>query len=157
MSSFIITMELAHNQYTISLSLFILSERAYTQVGEGAERKGERESQAGSKLSAWSPTWGPISQTVRPWPELKSSQALNQLAPLNTPFYEVQEEAKLICEDINCNSGCQDRWSKDKMERDPSELARMMAYSIFQLECWLHGYMHLSKLIKLSLYVITPV
>ena len=32
---------------------------------EGAETEGERESQAGSELSAQSPTWGSNPQTVR--------------------------------------------------------------------------------------------
>ena len=43
----------------------------------GAERKGKRESQAGSSLSAWSPTRGSIARNVRSWfvrsrPEPKS-------------------------------------------------------------------------------------
>ena len=38
----------------------------------GAETEGERESQAGSALSAWSPMQGSNPRTVRSWPELKS-------------------------------------------------------------------------------------
>ena len=37
-----------------------------------AEREQEREFQAGSMLSAQSPTWGSISKTVRSWSEQKS-------------------------------------------------------------------------------------
>ena len=38
--------------------------RAHTHVSlRGAERKGEREAQAGSLMSAWRQTWGLISQT----------------------------------------------------------------------------------------------
>ena len=51
------------------------------QAGWGAEREGkrERESQAGSTISAWSPMWGSISWTLRSWLELKLSWMLNQL------------------------------------------------------------------------------
>lgn len=49
---------------------------------------------------------------------------------------------------------CQDRWGRDKMERDPNELPRKMAYSTFQLECSLHGYTLLSKLTKLPLVIV---
>ena len=46
--------------------LFIyLTEEEGERAGGGAEREGERESQAGSTLSAQSPTLGLISQTVR--------------------------------------------------------------------------------------------
>ena len=40
--------------------------------GRGRERGIEREFQAESVLSAWSPTWGLTSQTPRSWPEPKS-------------------------------------------------------------------------------------
>ena len=46
-----------------------LRERA--RAGKG-QREGERESQAGSVLSAQSPMWGLMSHTVRSWPEPKS-------------------------------------------------------------------------------------
>ena len=39
--------------------------------GRGAEREGERDYQAGSALSAQSPTWGLNPWTMRSWPELK--------------------------------------------------------------------------------------
>ena len=37
----------------------------------GAEREGDRESQAGSTLSGWSPIWGSNPPTMRSWPEPK--------------------------------------------------------------------------------------
>ena len=39
---------------------------------EGAEREGDRGSEAGSLLTAESPMWGSNPRTVRPWPEPKS-------------------------------------------------------------------------------------
>ena len=51
--------------------LFCERECAHTQVSEGQQER-ERESQAGSALSAWSPTWGSNPRTVRSWPEPKS-------------------------------------------------------------------------------------
>ena len=39
---------------------------------QGRGREGERESQAGSALTAQSQTWGSISWMIRPWPEPKS-------------------------------------------------------------------------------------
>ena len=39
--------------------------------GRGREKRGERESQAGSKLSVRSLTWGSNPQSVRSWPGLK--------------------------------------------------------------------------------------
>ena len=38
----------------------------------GAERERQRESQAGSTMSAWNPMWGSNSRTTRSWPEPKS-------------------------------------------------------------------------------------
>ena len=55
------------------LSLFIYfweRQRQIVCMGEG-QREGGRESQAGSVLSAWSPTWGSNSRTMRSWAELK--------------------------------------------------------------------------------------
>ena len=43
----------------------------------GAERDRERESQAGSLLSAQRQLWGLNSRTLRSWPEPKSSRILN--------------------------------------------------------------------------------
>ena len=40
-------------------------------AGEG-QREGDTEWEAGSELSAQSPTWGSNSRTARSWPELKS-------------------------------------------------------------------------------------
>ena len=50
--------------------LFTYLQRECVSRG-GAKREGERKSQAGSMLSAQSPTWGLISRTMRSWPELK--------------------------------------------------------------------------------------
>ena len=51
--------------------------------GGGTEREGDTESEAGSALSAQSPTWGLNSRTTRLWPELKLD--LIQLSPPGTP------------------------------------------------------------------------
>ena len=48
----------------------MLRERESMSSG-GAKRKGDRESQAGSTLSAQSLTWDSIPQTVRSGPKLK--------------------------------------------------------------------------------------
>ena len=61
--------------------LFIL-ERASVSQG-GAEREGDRGSEAGSALTAVSLLWGSISGTVRPWPELKLDT--QQTEPPNVP------------------------------------------------------------------------
>ena len=58
--------------YCVSLQLcccclFVCFERE-----RGRQREGERESQAGSALSALSPMWGSNPRTVRSWPEPKS-------------------------------------------------------------------------------------
>ena len=44
----------------------------FWERGREWQRAWERESQVGSVLSVWSPTWGPNSQTMRSWNELKS-------------------------------------------------------------------------------------
>ena len=58
-----------HSIFTpLKKNSFIYFERQHmhTQAGEGqGGREEERESQAGSKLSTQSPTWGLISQTMR--------------------------------------------------------------------------------------------
>ena len=46
--------------FFFNVYVFIMSE-----WGRGRERGGERESQAGSVLSAQSPMWGSISRTMR--------------------------------------------------------------------------------------------
>ena len=55
---------------------FILREREHVskhaQVGWGAKREGDRESQVGSSPSTQSPMWGSNSRTMRSWLELKS-------------------------------------------------------------------------------------
>ena len=56
--------------YLFIISLFILRETERVSRG-GAEREGERQSQAGFTLSAWRPMWGSNSQNMRSWPELK--------------------------------------------------------------------------------------
>ena len=65
------------------LSLFIYCER---ESHGGAEREGERESQAGSTLSVQSPTWGSSSQNyeIMTWTEIKS-WSLNWLRHPGTP------------------------------------------------------------------------
>ena len=65
-------MALCAFQYVVHffLSLFILR-RMSLSWGE-AEKEEERESQAGSTLSAQSTTWGSVPWTVRSWPEQKS-------------------------------------------------------------------------------------
>ena len=55
----------------ILLSLFIYFERESEWASRRGQKKRERESQAVSTLSAWSPTWGSNPQTMRSWPELK--------------------------------------------------------------------------------------
>ena len=57
--------------YLTLKKIFTLRKRESTGEG-GARREGERESQAGSALSAQSPMRGLNSQTVRSWPEQKS-------------------------------------------------------------------------------------
>ena len=83
--------------FFLSIYLFIYFEREREREREsrgGAERKGERESQAGSMLSAWSLTWGSIPQIVRSWPESwTESGMLNRLshpdAPVDTLFWDL--------------------------------------------------------------------
>ena len=54
------------------LNLFIYFEREGEKASrEETEREGERESQAGSMLSAQSSMWGSNPQTIRSWPKLK--------------------------------------------------------------------------------------
>ena len=65
------------------LSLFILREKKRTSGKGQREIEGERESQAGSTLSAWSPMWGPNSGTMRSWPEPKLR--IGRLNPLSHP------------------------------------------------------------------------
>ena len=56
-----------------SISFFYVNLFARESVsGGGTEREGEREFQAGSRLSAQSPTLGLSPQTMRSWPEQKS-------------------------------------------------------------------------------------
>ena len=68
---------LLFNLFLKNVCLFISSQRSYAR-GVGAERekeraeRGERESQAGSTLSAESQMWGSNPRTVRSWPEAKS-------------------------------------------------------------------------------------
>ena len=50
--------------------IYLFWERVWTREGQ-REREGKRESQAGSTLSAQSPTRGLISWTVRSWPDPK--------------------------------------------------------------------------------------
>ena len=53
--------------------IYFERERKHTRTrGSEGQREGERESQAGSTLSAQSPTQGSISQTMRSWPKPKS-------------------------------------------------------------------------------------
>ena len=72
------TFLLVRDFFIFFLSLFILREnfiylldRGKVQVGGGAEREGERESQAGSRLSR-EPNAGLDSRTLGSWPEPKS-------------------------------------------------------------------------------------
>ena len=51
--------------------IYLFWERESTQAREGL-RERKKESQAGSTLSAQSPTQGSISRSVRSWPELQS-------------------------------------------------------------------------------------
>ena len=58
-----------HSCGVLKMCIYFERKKACTEVGEGQR---ERESQAGSSLSAQSPVWGLISQTMRSWPELIS-------------------------------------------------------------------------------------
>ena len=69
------------------LSLFIYFERDKDSMSRGqAEREGDRESQAGTALSAQSPMWGsnPWNHEFMTWAETKS-QTLNQLSHRGAP------------------------------------------------------------------------
>ena len=60
------TLFIRHTSETLKfIFTYSETEREREQAGEG-RRERETESHAGSVLSAQSPTWGPISQTVRP-------------------------------------------------------------------------------------------
>ena len=64
----------------VQVYLFILREKESSSRG-GAEREGERKSQAGPHLSVWSLMQGSNSQTVRSWPGPKSrAEHLTDLA-----------------------------------------------------------------------------
>ena len=67
----LIIQKIEHLFFFLNAYLFILRERESTHTG-GAEREGDRESQAGSTLSSQSLMWGSNSWTERSWPELKS-------------------------------------------------------------------------------------
>ena len=58
--------------------------------GEEGQREKERGNPKQAPSSAWSPTWGSFSWTMRTWPKLSSRQSLNQLshsgAPKTFPF-----------------------------------------------------------------------
>ena len=58
--------------------MFIYCGQRQSMSRGGAERQGDTESKAGSKLSAQSPTWGSNSQTARSWPEPKSDAQLTE-------------------------------------------------------------------------------
>ena len=67
----------------VFLSWFIYWERKRERErmsGGGDEREGEGQSQACSVLSAWSPTWGSIPQTVRSWRVKIRSRTFNWLS-----------------------------------------------------------------------------
>ena len=67
--------------------LFILRESKQECEQGGAERVGEKQSQAGP-LSEHSPTWGSISHTVRSWPEGKSRSGRLTDWATQVPQYE---------------------------------------------------------------------
>ena len=70
------------------LCLFTYFERVRAcEWREGQRERGDRESQAGSPLSAQSPTGSSISRTMRSWPEQKLSQTLNRVTQVPLCFY----------------------------------------------------------------------
>ena len=70
-------------------SLLILRDRD-SGGGRGAERVGDRESEAVSVLSVWSPTWGSNSwnHEIRMWAKTKS-KTLNRLSHLDAPALNI--------------------------------------------------------------------
>ena len=83
--------------FFLSLFMYFESKRERECVhtrGEG-QKEEETESQAGSLPSVQSPRWGSNSQTVRSWPEPRSSIELNPLSHPGTPSKTISYE-KLI-------------------------------------------------------------
>ena len=82
--------------YSFKFYLFILRETERASWG-GAERQGERESQAGSVLSAHSLTRGSKSRTMRSWPELEPrAGCLTDWATQAPPFVVLKNEFQSI-------------------------------------------------------------